>query len=94
MYRLSTVMTPVSLRHASESREIVTLLARLPDHVKEKILSFPEHRMGVHRVALVLKDGSLIEDVLVAWGDEVVRVGGVDRCHFEVANVVDVEDRS
>ena len=67
--------------------------ATLPDHVKERILTFPEYTMGSHRVALVLKDGSLVEDVLVAWGNEVIRVGGVEGCSIDVADVVDAQDR-
>jgi len=50
--------------------------------------------MGAHRVALIMKDGSVVEDVIVAWGDEVVRIGGVDGCPIDVDEVVDAEDRS
>ena len=68
---------------------------KLPLHFKEKVLAFPEHRMGVHRVALVLEDGSQVLDVLVAWGDEVVKVGGMDSvAELPLAEVVDVVDMS
>jgi hypothetical protein len=72
----------------------VIVSARLPRRVEERIHSFPENRMGAHRVALIMKDGSVVEDVIVAWGDEVVRIGGVDGCPIDVDEVVDAEDRS
>ena len=34
--------------------------------------------MGAHRVALVLNDGTIIDDVVVAWGREIIQVGGRD----------------
>lgn len=68
--------------------------ARLSADFKALVLSFPEYKMGTHKIALVMKDGSIVEDVLVAWGDEVVRVGGVDEYELEADDIVDVEDRS
>lgn len=70
------------------------MAARLPSPIKEQILSFAEYKMGTHKVALIMKDGSTVEDVVVAWGDEVVRIGGVDGCAINPADVVDAEDRS
>ena len=68
--------------------------AKLPETVKTRILSFPEYQMGAHRVALVLKDGQVIEDVTVAWGDEIVSVGGVPHRDFPTDEVVDAENRA
>lgn len=68
--------------------------ASLPLPVTDRILTFPEYRMGVYKVALVMKDGSVIEDVIVAWGDDVIRVGGVDGCPIDLADVIDAKDRS
>ena len=48
---------------------------RLPQSVVEQVLAMPEYRMGVHRVALRLDDGTVIEPVLVSWARDVVRVG-------------------
>jgi len=70
------------------------MAARIPEVVKEKILGFPEYKMGTHKVALFMKDGTVIEDVIVAWGDEVVRVAGVDGCPFDPREVIDAADRS
>ena len=50
--------------------------------------------MGAHKVALTMEDGSVVEDVIVAWGAEVVRVGQADGCPFDVSAVVGAEDRS
>jgi hypothetical protein len=40
-----------------------------------------------------MSDGTIIEDVTVAWGDEVVRVAGVDVTSFDCSQVVDAIDR-
>jgi len=66
----------------------------LPQQVQERIQSFPEDSMGVHRVDLVMRDGSVVEDVYVAWAGEVVRVGGIDGSSIPVEDVVDAVDRS
>ena len=70
------------------------MAAILPEQVRVKILIFPEYMMGAHRVAVTFGDGSTIEDVIVAWGYEVVRVGGVDGCPFHAEDAVDAENRS
>jgi hypothetical protein len=50
--------------------------------------------MGANRVALVLKNGTIIDDVILAWGEEVVRVGGAEPQNIPVDDIVDVIDRS
>jgi hypothetical protein len=67
--------------------------ARLPETIKTKIIAFGEYKYGASKVALVMSDGSIIEDVIVAWGDEVVRIGGVDVASFDTSQVVDAIDR-
>lgn len=71
----------------------ILVAVRLPDHLAEFVRSFPEHKMGVHRVALVLADGSTVDDVLVAWGVEVIRVGDAHEVP-ELGRIVDVLDRN
>jgi hypothetical protein len=73
---------------------LVTPSNHLPGTVKTKIVSFGEHSYGAYKVALVMSDGTIIEDVIVAWGDEVVRVAGVDVTSFDTSQVVDAIDRS
>jgi len=48
---------------------------RLPPDIKQKILGFRDCKMGAHRVNLVLRDGRVLQAVIVAWGDEIVDVG-------------------
>ena len=67
---------------------------KLPPTIKERILSFPEYKMGAHKVALKMRDGTLVEDVIVAWGEEVVSIGGVNGCPLDVESVVEVQDRT
>jgi hypothetical protein len=62
----------------------------LPDEIKERVLGFPEWRMGAHRVAVTLRDGSKVRGVLVAWGTEVVRVDGAAEIPFDANDVVAV----
>jgi hypothetical protein len=72
---------------------LMTSANRLPGPVKKKVLSFGEHSYGAHKVALVMTDGTVIEDVIVGWGDEVVRVAGVDASSFDTSQVIDAIDR-
>lgn len=66
---------------------------RLPAEIADKILALPESSMGANRVALVLRDGSVIEDVKVAWGNDVVSIGGRNEFSLPVCEIVDVIDR-
>jgi hypothetical protein len=73
---------------------VVAVGIAVPDIVAEKVLSFPESSMGAHRVTLVLADGRRVGDVTLAWGHEIVRVGGRDITEaadldFAPCNVVD-----
>ena len=66
----------------------------LPDSVVEKVLAFPEWRMGAKRIKVVLADGRSFSSVEVAWGRDVVRVAGYEEVPFDAADVVAVEDFS
>lgn len=59
----------------------------LPAAIKERILAMAEFRPGVHRVVVELKDGSVFDNVDVAWGDEVVRVLGYQDIPFDATEV-------
>lgn len=65
---------------------------RLPDGVAEKVLTFRESSMGANRVTLVLRDGSKIPGVVIAWGRELVR--GPSSPDFRVEDIVDVIDET
>lgn len=66
---------------------------RLPDRLTSKIISFGEASYGAYRVALVIDDGTIVDDVLVAWGRDVVSVGGVSVPAFDASHVIDVIDK-
>lgn len=66
---------------------------RLPTDIKQKILRFPEYRMGAHRVDLVLRDGRVVKDVVVAWGDEIVDLGQGQVLDFDPDEVTDVRNK-
>ena len=66
----------------------------LPDPIAEKVLAFPEWRMGAQRIKVVLADGRSFSPVEVAWGREIVRVAGYEEVPFDAADVVEVEDFS
>lgn len=67
---------------------------KLPVSIQEKVAGFPEYRMGAHKIAVRLKDGRVVEDVIVAWSEEIVSVGGRPEVSFATDDVVDAEDRS
>ena len=71
---------------------VVTYSKALPAQLKEKVISFGEQSYGAHHVDLVISDGSIVEDVILAWASEVVRVAGVDVADFDASDVVDVID--
>ncbi|HYV49995.1 MAG TPA: hypothetical protein VFA20_34305 [Myxococcaceae bacterium] len=66
----------------------------LPAAIREKIAGFPEYRMGAHKVALVLRDGRVVEDVVVAWEKEIVSEGNRTELSFAPEDAVDVMQRS
>jgi len=66
----------------------------LPERLRIKVQTFPEVSMGAQRIALVLATGQVIDDVVVAWGQEVVSVGGHTPRALPLHAVVDVIDRS
>ena len=68
-------------------------MERLSADVKTKIIGFGEYKMGAHNVDLVLRDGRIIQDVTVVWGDEIVRVGASERVDFDPHAVIDAVSR-
>jgi hypothetical protein len=70
---------------------------RLPDDLADKVASWPEVRMGVNRVTLLLRDGSRIGGVLVAGNKAVglyTPAGAAPLPSLSAEDVVDVEDDS
>ena len=65
----------------------------LPPSIVDEVAKWPEFRMGVNRVRVVLADGRAFDDVMVA-GKRVVKVLGRDDIPFEASGVVTVTDLS
>jgi hypothetical protein len=63
----------------------------LPEHIQNRINNMPEHSYGVNRVILTLKDGTVIPDVYVGWGMDVLKVGKNTEVDFDASDVVAVE---
>lgn len=72
-------------------------MIKIPDVLYEKALSFPECSYGAQRVNLIMKDGSIIENVILAGGSEIVKVGGrkvsqEKELGFNIKDIVDVAE--
>ena len=66
----------------------------LPELLRDRLAAFPESSFCAHKVALVLRDGRVVEDVLVAWEAEILSAGGRSELPFEEWDIVDILDRS
>jgi hypothetical protein len=66
----------------------------LPERLRAKVRSFPEVSMGAQRVAIVLASGEIVDDVILAWGEEVVSVAGKEPRALALYAAIDVLDRS
>lgn len=66
----------------------------LPEAIREKVAKLPEYRMGAHKLAVVLRDGRVVQDVIVAWEKVIIGEGGGTEISFAPENVIDVLDRS
>lgn len=67
-------------------------MIRLPQELKEKVLEMPEYRQGVNKIRVRLKNGEIISDVYVAWGEEIIKVGDTTEIPFREADIDDVEN--
>jgi hypothetical protein len=91
--------TAIALQLTDLAARLAELLDRakrhlLPERLRAKVQSFPEINMGAQRIALVLATGAVLDDVIVAWGDEIVSIGGEEPRGLPLHDVVDVVDRS
>ena len=67
----------------------------LPEVLRDQVVEFPECSYGANRVTLLLADGRLVEDVILAWGRQIVKVGGkpvasAEDLSFSTSDAVDV----
>ena len=63
----------------------------IPALLQEKVNAMPESSYGVTRIRVTLEDGSRFDDVFVAWGSEIVKVGTSEEIPFDPAKIVSVE---
>jgi hypothetical protein len=63
---------------------------QVSEEISQRIATFPEYRMGVHRVTVELNDGRVFTDIDVAWERTIVRVGGSYEIPFDASDIVAV----
>jgi hypothetical protein len=66
---------------------------KVPESVAQRVLGFPEWRVGAHRVGVVLAEDRRTLTFTLP-GPRVVRVGGYEVIPFETAQAVEVVDLS
>jgi hypothetical protein len=64
----------------------------LSQELKDKVLEMPEYRQGVNKVKVRLKDGTVVNNVYIAWGHEIVKVKDSDKIPFDARDIVDIEN--
>jgi hypothetical protein len=69
------------------------VIGALPDVIQEHLSSFAEHRMGIHRLAVAIDDGTEFDDVYVAREREVIRVATATDIPVDPRRVVTVRNR-
>ena len=63
----------------------------IPEKFQDKVNAMPESSSGATRIRVTLDDGSKFDDVFVAWGSEIVKVGTSEEIPFDPARIVSVE---
>ncbi len=65
----------------------------LPEHLAEKAASFPESSYGATILTLVLKDGTRVPHVHVAWARNVIKAtGGEEESLLSTLNPTEIVD--
>jgi len=63
----------------------------IPTQFQDEINMMPEYSYGVTRIRVTLDDGSIYDDVFIAWGNEIVKVGMSEHIPFAPTRIVSVE---
>ena len=68
----------------------------IPETLVGKVHNFPECSYGAQRVNLVMKNGDVVKDIILAAGKEIVKVSGrhvtnESQLGFRLEDVIDVE---
>ncbi len=64
----------------------------IPQDIADKICSFPEYRYGANRIKVWLDDGTCFDNVIVAWGEEIISVEGSKEIPFDPSKIIRVEN--
>ena len=69
----------------------MTIVSRsIPERFRDQIAAMPECAYGVNRVTVILDDGTKFDDVLVALGEEIIKVGTSESVPFDPKRIVRV----
>lgn len=63
---------------------------QIPERFVDQISQMPEASYGATRIEVTLEDGRVCRNVVVAWGSEVVRVGGSSTIPFDPERIISV----
>lgn len=63
----------------------------IPEQFRDQITAMPECSYGISRVTVTLDDGTRYNDVFVAWGEEIVKVGTSETIPFDPTRIAKVE---
>lgn len=86
-------MVVLAARQKYFSQEDFSMIQKklIPDEFHEIIVAIGEYSYGVTRIRVTLDDGSKYDDVFVAWGSEIVKVGTSTIIPFDPLRIVSVE---
>lgn len=62
----------------------------IPKHLEDEVAQMPEYSHGVTRIRVTLRDGQVFNDVYVAWGTEIVKVGTSEEIPFDASKILKV----
>ncbi len=68
---------------------------KLPNKLANKAIQFPESSYGATKVILILKNNRKINNVILAWGEEIIKINSksinkIDNLDFKEEDIIDV----
>ena len=74
----------------------MALSMELPKPLAEIAAEFPETSYGVCKATLILRCGRKVSDVTLAWGREIIKIGGkpieeIENIDFVAIDIVEVQ---
>jgi hypothetical protein len=77
--------------HLSERILAMNGNRNIPEKFQDKVNAMPEYSYGVTRVRVTLDDSSTFDDVFVAWGKQIVKVGTSEEIPFDPSRIASIE---